>query len=195
MDELQGSGPKVHRRVELSWRMNLRHSLKFVYMPIAFSGAGTAATPVSFAGATLPPGILIDSDARLDSYRVTYRYLLHESDHWRWRIGTTALLWNARAALRAQGLMARESHVGAVPLLSANVESDIAPSWTALLDVDGLLVPRGRVLDAAAKIRYDLTDAWYVTAGYRLFEMRVDYREHLAAGRYHFAVVSLGVRF
>jgi hypothetical protein len=61
--------------------------------------------------------------------------------------------------------------------------------------VDGLLVPQGRVLDAAAKIRYDLTDAWYVTAGYRLFEMRVDYREHLAAGRYHFAVVSLGVRF
>jgi hypothetical protein len=195
MTTLQGSGPKVHRRVELTWHMNHRHAIRFVYMPLGFSGAGTFATPVRFAGEAFPPNIPVDSDYKLDSYRLTYRYLLHESERWRWKVGATALLWDARAELRAQGLVAQESHVGAVPLLSTNVEYAIAPRWTALIDFDGLIVPQGRMLDAAAKVRYDLTDAWYVTAGYRLFDGRVDYREHMAAGRYSFAVVSLGVRF
>ena len=57
-----------------------------------------------------------------------------------------------------------------------------------------LVSTQGRAIDAAAKIRYDLTDAWYLTAGYRVFEGGVD-NERFAFGWYNFALVSLGVRF
>jgi len=43
------------------------------------------------------------------------------------------------------------------------------------------------------KIRYDLTDAWYMTAGYRVFEGGVD-NDRYAFGWYNFALISLGVR-
>lgn len=69
----------------------------------------------------------------------------------------------------------------------------LAPRWTALVDVDGLVSPQGRAIDAAVKIRYDLTEMWYVTAGYRVFDGGVDDEDRFAFAWY--AVVSLGARF
>ena len=194
LTDLQGNGPGAHRRVELTWNLNHRHSLRFVYAPIGFSGSGSFATPVRFAGETFAPGSPVDSDYKFDSYRLTYRYLLHESDRWRWRIGATAFIRDAKVELRQAGRVASDSNVGFVPLLSAGVEYAIAPRWTALIDFDGLVSTQGRAIDAAAKIRYDLSDAWYVSAGYRVFEGGVD-NERYAFGWYNFALISLGARF
>lgn len=193
--QLQGSGPEVQRRVELTWNPAHRHSVRFVYAPLSFSGSGSFGTPVLFAGATFAPGTATDSDYRFDSYRLTYRYLAYESDRWRLRIGATAFVRDAKVELRQPGVTASDSNVGFVPLLSANAEYSIAPQWTALVDFDGLVAPQGRALDIAAKIRYDISDRWYVTAGYRVFEGGVDNSERFAFGWYNFAVVSLGVRF
>ena len=191
---LQGSGPEAQRRVELTWNLAHRHSLRFVYAPLTFSGSGTFDNTVLFAGGTFSPNVPVDSDYKFDSYRLSYRYLIHETDRWRWRIGATAFIRDARVELRQGGLVASDSDVGFVPLLSANVEYDLAPRWTALLDFDGLIAPQGRAIDAAVKIRYDITDTWYASAGYRVFEGGVD-NDTFAFGWYNFAVFSLGVRF
>jgi hypothetical protein len=150
---------------------------------------------VRFAGSTFAPGTATDSDYRFDSYRLTYRYLAYESERWRLRIGATAFIRDAKVELRQPGVTASDSDVGFVPLLSANVEYQLAPRWTALVDFDGLVSTQGRAIDAAAKIRYDLTDTWFATAGYRVFEGGVDNDERFAFGWYNFAVVSLGARF
>ena len=192
--DLQGNGPEAHRRVELTWNVNHRHALRFVYAPIGFSGSGSFATPVRFAGGTFTPGSPVDSDYKFDSYRLTYRYLLYESDRWRWRIGATAFIRDAKVELRQAGRVASDSNIGFVPLLSAGVKYAIAPRWTALIDFDGLVSTQGRAIDAAAKIRYDLSDAWYVSAGYRVFEGGVD-NDTYAFGWYNIALVSLGARF
>ncbi len=194
LTDLQGHGPAVHRRVELTWNLNHRHSLRFVYAPIGFSGSGTFSTPVRFAGGTFTPGSAVDSDYKFDSYRLSYRYLIHESERWRWRIGATAFIRDAKVELRQAGRVATDSNVGFVPLLSAALEYAIAPRWTALIDFDGLVSTQGRAIDAAAKIRYDLSDAWYLSAGYRVFEGGVD-NDTYAFGWYNFALLSLGVRF
>jgi hypothetical protein len=195
MTDLQGSGPGAQRRVELTWQMTRRHSVRFVYAPLNFSGSGTFATPVRFAGGTFAPGTAVDSDYKFDSYRLTYRYLVHESERWKWRIGATAFVRDARVELRQPGLTSSDSNVGVVPLLSASMEYAMAPRWTALVDFDGLISTQGRVIDAAVKIRYDLTDAWYLSAGYRVFEGGVDNGERFAFGWYNFALFSLGLRF
>lgn len=194
LTDIQGNGPEAQRRVELTWNMNHRHSLRFVYAPLGFSGTGSFGVPVRFAGGTFAPGLPVDSEYKFDSYRLTYRYLIHESDRWRWRIGATAFIRDARVELRQQGTVASDSNVGFVPLLSSSVEYDITPRWTALLDFDGLVSTQGRAIDAALKVRYDLTDHWFMTAGYRVFEGGVD-NDRYAFGWYNFALVSLGVRF
>jgi hypothetical protein len=154
LTDLQGHGPEAQRRVEATWNIAHRHSVRFVYAPLEFSGAGTLASPVRFAGGTFTPGSRIDSEYKFNSYRLTYRYLLHESDRWRFRIGATAFIRDAKVELRQQGTVASDSNVGFVPLLSANLEYGITPRWTLLLDVDGLVSTEGRAIDAAAKIRY-----------------------------------------
>lgn len=193
--DLQGSGPKAHLRVELTWNFLHRHSVRVVYAPINFSGSGVFDEPVRFAGGTFAPNVLTDSDYKFDSYRLTYRYLFYESDRWRWRIGATVFVRDADVRLRQPGVTTSDSDVGVVPLLSASTEYTIAPRWVALVDFDGLIAPQGRAIDAAVKIRYDLSDRWYVTAGYRVFEGGVDNGERFAFGWYNFAVVSVGARF
>jgi hypothetical protein len=195
LTDLQGHGPDAQRRVEATWNIAHRHSVRFVYAPLDFSGTGTLASPVRFAGGTFTPGSPVDSEYKFDSYRLTYRYLFHESDRWRFRMGATAFIRDARVKLRQQDTVASDSNVGFVPLLSANIEYSITPRWTLLMDVDGLISTQGRAIDAAAKIRYAFNDTWYVSAGYRVFEGGVDNDERFAFGWYNFAVVSLGVRF
>lgn len=193
--DLQDSSPNVHRRVEAIWKLSKRHFLRFVYAPLEFSGSGTFASPVLFAGGTFTPDTTVDTGYKFDSYRVTYRYQFYESERWRLKIGVTALVRDAKVELKQQAVTASDSDIGVVPLLSANMEFALAPRWTALVDFDGLVSPQGRAIDAAAKIRYDLTDNWYVSAGYRVFEGGVDNNERFAFGWYNFAVVSLGARF
>ena len=191
---LQDAGPGIQRRVELTWNVNARHSLRFVYAPISFSGSGALSTPVRFASGTFLPGSMVDSDYRFDSYRLTYRYQVHDSDRWRWRIGATAFIRDAKVELRQDGRVATDSNIGFVPLLSASAEYAFTPRWVAILDFDGLVSTQGRAIDAALKIRYHLNDAWYVAAGYRVFEGGVDNNTY-AFGWYNIALVSVGLRF
>ena len=192
---LQDSSPNVQRRVEATWNILSRHSIRFVYAPLEFTGTGTLASPVRFAGGSFTPGTAVDSEYKFDSYRLTYRYMFYESERWKMRIGATAFVRDAKVQLQQQGVTASDSDIGVVPLLSANMEYALLPRWTALVDFDGLVSPQGRAIDAAAKIRYDLTDNWYVSAGYRVFEGGVDNDERFAFAWYNFAVVSLGARF
>ncbi|MBH0204844.1 MAG: hypothetical protein HP498_03305 [Nitrospira sp.] len=185
----------TQRRVEATWHPGHRHALRFVYQPLGFSGAGSFATPVLFAGGTFAPGTPVESDYKFDSYRVTYRYLFYESSTWGVSAGATAFIRDAKVELRQAGSTATDSNVGFVPLLSLNAEYRFAPRWMAVVDVDGLVAPQGRAFDAAAKIRHDLTDHWSVSAGYRTFEGGVDNGERFAFGWFHFAVVSIGYRY
>ena len=193
--DIQDSTPIVQRRVEATWNPGRRHALRFVYQPLGFSGTGSFATPVLFAGGTFAPDTSVGSDYKFDSYRFTYRYLFYESSTWRVSAGATAFVRDAKVELRQAGTTASDSNLGIVPLISLNVEYRFTPRWTAVVDVDGLVAPQGRAIDAAAKIRYNLTDHWSLSAGYRTFEGGVDNSERFAFGWFHFAVVSIGYRF
>ena len=193
--DIQDSTPIVQRRVEATWYPSRRHALRFVYQPLGFSGTGSFALPVLFAGGTFASGAPVESDYKFDSYRVTYRYLFYESSTWRLSAGATAFIRDAKVELRQAGSTSTDSNVGFVPLLSVNAEYHFAPRWMAVVDVDGLVAPQGRAFDAAAKIRHDLTDHWSVSAGYRTFEGGVDNGERFAFGWFHFAVVSIGYRY
>jgi hypothetical protein len=115
LTDLQGHGPEAHRRVELTWNVNHRHALRFVYAPIGFSRSGSFPTPVRFARGTFSASP-VDSDYKFDSDRLTYRYMVYETDGWRWRIGATAFIRDAKVRLRQAGRVASDSPIGFGPL-------------------------------------------------------------------------------
>ena len=65
LTDIQGNGPNAQRRVELTWNMAHRHSVRFVYAPLAFSGTGAFDMPIRFAGGSFTPGTAVDSNTSL----------------------------------------------------------------------------------------------------------------------------------
>ncbi|MFO0699615.1 MAG: hypothetical protein U0236_10315 [Nitrospira sp.] len=186
LTDIQDRTPIVQRRVKAKWNPGHRHAIRFGYQPLGFSGTGSFTTPVLFTGGTFIPSSPVESAYTFNSYRFTYRYLFYESSTWRLSAGATAFIRDANVELRQAGRTARDSNIGAVPLLSLNLEYRFAPRWTAVVDFDGLIAPQARAINAAAKIRYDLTNHWPISAGYRAFEGGVDNDERFAFGWFHF---------
>lgn len=66
---------------------------------------------------------------------------------------------------------------------------------THAFDLDGLAAPQGRAFDAAAKFRYDLTENWSLSAGYRTLKGGADTDTVYTFAWFHYAAFSIAYRF
>jgi hypothetical protein len=195
LDDLTGSGPFPGGRVELSWRLAQRHELRAVVAPLRISGTGTLDEPVEFDGESFAPGTATDATYRFDSYRLTYRYRIHDGEEWIWNLGLTAFLRDAEIELKQAGVAASKSNTGVVPLLHVAGSWHFAPDWRLALDADGAASPQGRALDAALKGYWRIGEDLELGFGYRTIEGGADNDEVYTFAWIHEAVVSLRFAF
>jgi hypothetical protein len=193
--ELTQSGPFASGRVMFDVNIARRHGLRFIVAPLRVDGSGTFDQPVSFAGATFAPGVSTTGKYKFDTYRLGYRYLFLATRAWRLRAGGTLLVRDAEIKLEQDGVTASDSDVGVVPLINFLAEWLFAGRWRAILDFEGLAGGPGRALDLALKVRYDLTDRWYLGGGYRLLEGGADTDEVYNFSWFNYAIVTVGYQF
>jgi hypothetical protein len=193
--DIAGSGPLPFYRLELSYTLKPRHSLRFLYAPFEYTETGTLDKDVVFVDQTFDVGESTEATYRFNSYRATYRYLWHDGKQWQWHVGFTAKIRDAEIALQQEGKSAKDSNVGFVPLLNLYGEYSFAPRWRLLVDFDGLAGPQGRAVDLGLLARYDVARRWYVGAGYRTLEGGADNDEVYNFAWIHYASVSAGYRF
>lgn len=193
--DLTGTGPYAAGRFTLGWNIRPRHGLRLVAAPLRVTGSGTFDQPVSFAGTTFAAGTSTEGNYKFDTYRLTYRYVFLNKNAWRLSVGGTLLLRDAEIELEQNGLKASDSNVGVVPLLSFATDWMFAEQWAAIFDFEGLAGGPGRAFDVALKLRYDVTDHWYVGGGYRLLEGGADNDTVYNFAWFNFAVLSIGYRF
>jgi hypothetical protein len=193
--DIAGSGPLPFYRLELSYTLKPRHSLRFLYAPFEYTETGTLDKDVVFVDQTFDVGESTEATYRFNSYRATYRYLWHDGKQWKWHVGFTAKIRDAEIALQQEGKSAKDSNVGFVPLLNLYGEYSFAPRWRLLVDFDGLAGPQGRAVDLGLLARYDVARRWYVGAGYRTLEGGADNDEVYNFAWIHYASVSAGYRF
>ena len=191
LDDLTGSGPYPAARLYATWSPAERHEIRALIAPLSLDGEGTLDEEVSFAGETFAPGVPTDASYRFDSYRLTYRYLVHDGERWDWRIGFTAKLRDAEIELEQAGVTGRKTDTGFVPLLHVAGDWHLAPGWRLSLDVDGLASPQGRAFDAALKGYWTIADGLDLGFGYRTVEGGADNDEVYTFAWLHQAVVSL----
>jgi hypothetical protein len=129
------------------------------------------------------------------SYRFTYRYRFFRGSTWRWKVGATAFVRDARIALRQGETFAEDTDVGLVPLLYLGGEARWSERWRFGLDFEGLGASQGRAFDVAAHLGYALSDRWELTFGYRTIEGGADVEEVYNFAWLHFAVASVRLRF
>jgi hypothetical protein len=194
LSDLIGSGPFASLRLEASYNISRRHGLRLVLAPLSISGTGTLDETVEFAGATFAAGIPTEGRYRFNSYRLTYRYRFHDGPKWRWQIGFTAKVRDAKVALEQEGASASDSNVGPVPLIHLAGQVRLSPRWRISGDLDALAAPQGRAEDLALKVRYDPTEQWSLALGYRTLEGGADSDTVYTFAWFHYVVAAVTLR-
>lgn len=195
LKDLQGSGPAAFVRVSGAYTWGDRHQIHALYAPLTISGTGTFSTPVLFQGETFAANVATAGRYRFDSYRIGYRYKFLDESQWQIWGGATLKVRDANIALAQGALDANRSNTGFVPLLSLYVRRDLNERWSAILDLEGLAAPQGRAIDAAFKVRYQVTDKIGLNAGYRMLEGGADNNKVYTFAWLHYGLLSLDYRF
>jgi hypothetical protein len=193
--DLIGSGPSAAGRGYLTWDVAPKSSLRLLIAPLSIQGEGTLPDSVRFAGETFAPGVVTDATYKFNSYRLSYRYLVHDGARWQWRIGLTGKIRDARIALAQPGTQAEKTDLGFVPLLNLNGLVTLSPRLRLELDADGLAAPQGRAFDVALKGRYELGPRVDLAVGYRTLEGGADVDAAYTFAWLHYAVASVAWRF
>lgn len=190
IDELTGAGPFPAGRIAFDWPLNERHRLRFLVAPLRIDETGTASQPIVFQDTTFATGP-IRAKYQFDSYRVSYRYVFHDSERWSWSGGGTLNVRSAEIRLQQGALDQAKRDTGVVPLLALEGQWRFAPGWHVLLDFEGLAAPQGRAIDAALKIGYDITPDISVAGGYRFLDGGADNEEVYTFASFDYAVLGI----
>jgi hypothetical protein len=185
-----GSGPWPAGRIYVTWNLAERHGLRLLLAPLSVTEDGLLDEPVDFAGASFVPG-QARATYTFNSYRLSYRYRLRDTERLTAWVGFTAKVRDAEIALEQGGVSSSKDDLGFVPLLHAAGEWRVAPGWRLSLDADALAGGPGRAVDASLKAGYDLGDNWTLGAGYRTVEGGADVTSVYNFAWLHYAVLSL----
>jgi len=194
IDGITGSGPYPAGRVALEWPLAERHVLRLLAAPLRIDDTGLSVRTIVFRDTVFDPG-RVRAEYRFDSWRLGYRYVFHDSEHWTWSGGATLNIRDAEIRLSQDGTSRSRSNTGVVPLLALVGEWRFAPGWSMLLDFEGLGAPQGRAIDATLQAGYDLTPSLQLSGGYRVLDGGADNDDLYTFARFDFAVLALRWRF
>lgn len=195
LSDLIGAGPAPAGRVQVTWRVAERHSVRGVYAPLRITGTGVPDQPILFAGSAFTAEAPIEATYQFSSYRATYRFRVYQGDTWAWHIGATAFVRDAVVALAQGTTAAEDTDIGFVPLGHVDGEARFGERWTLVLDLDIAAAPQGRAIDFAGIARYRLGDRWAVGGGYRTIEGGADVPRVYAFAWLHALVASASLGF
>ena len=193
MTALTGSGATAFARLDGRWRIDDRHGLRLVIAPLEVSGGGRLSRDTTFSGETFAAGETAGT-YRFNAYKLTYRYTLSERGPWRWGIGFTGVVRDARIALRQGVRRADKENVGFVPALHLSGDYRWNERWSIGVDFDGLAGGPGRLFDIALKLHRELGERWRLGFGYRTLEGGADTEEVYNFAWLHYAVLDLRYR-
>ena len=193
--DLTGRGPDVFFRAQASVQIAKRHGVRLLFAPVQITGTGTFAAPVRFVDQTFLPSVPTQGTYKFNTYRVTYRYTLHEGPDWRVEIGAAGLIRDAKIELQQGGVAARYTDLGFVPLGYVSATRRLSDRASLVFDLEGLGSPQGRALDGIAKLDVSVTPKWSIGFGYRTLEGGADVSSVYTFAWLHYGVVAVGYRF
>jgi hypothetical protein len=193
--DLVGKGPQTAWRSYLTWEINAKHSLRGLYAPLSLTENGVPEGDLRFNGESFSGGQEVSATYKFNSYRLTYSYLWHESQTWRWQIGFTAKIRDAKVQLRQGGVDSTKDDVGFVPLLHLAGRYRLGETWYVNLDLDALAGGPGRAEDVALKLGWQAGSKVAWELGYRTVEGGADVDEVYSFAWLHYVVTSVRLEY
>lgn len=193
--DLAGKGPQIAWRGYLTWQINEKHSLRGLYAPLSIIESGVPVGDVSFNGTIFTAGQDVEATYKFNSYRLTYSYRWHEGQKWRWNIGFTAKVRDAKVQLVQGAVESTKDDLGFVPLLHLAGRYKLNDAWYMNLDLDALAGGPGRAEDVALKLGWQLSPKVAWELGYRTVEGGADVEKVYSFAWLHYAVTSFRLTF
>lgn len=191
--DVVGKGSWPAARLYVTWNLNETHGLRFLLAPLNIIETSELGSPVDFAGSSFVSGTPAEATYKFNSWRLSYRYRFYASERWRWWIGFTAKIRDAKIRLNQGSEVAEKTDVGFVPLLHIAGTWSFASNWTGEIDIDALAGGPGRAEDVSLKARYHFNEHWSMACGYRMVEGGADVDEVYTFAWLHFAVISVSL--
>jgi len=195
MLDLTGNGADPYARIYATYQINDRHSVRLNLAPLSVAGNGQLDAPVRFQDADFAANVDTRVRYQFNTYRLTYRWMYHQSDKWDLGLGGTLLVRDAKIALRQGALQRSDDDLGLVPLLHLYGAYHLTPRTSLILDFEGAAAPQGRAVDMTLKLQHELDSGWHVFGGYRTLEGGADNDRLYTFAWLHFASVGVGFRF
>lgn len=193
-DDLEADGAAAFR-MRVGFALGGRHSLALMAAPLSVESSGVLPRDVDFNGEHFAAGTAADATFRFDSYRLVYRYLLHDSEDWSFSLGGAAKVRDAAIRLEGGGLESEKTNTGFVPLLSFNLTWKLSDRFALVADGEALAAPQGRAEDVLFAGRCAVAPNVAVYAGYRILEGGADNDEVYTFSMFHYAVAGLTLTF
>jgi hypothetical protein len=193
-DELQ-AGTKIFGRLKAGYLLNERSELLLLIAPLRFIYTGSLADKTLFQGTNFLAGKAIEATYQFNSYRLSYRYYLQNSDRFRLGLGLTLKIRDALIGLESGQLQAEKTDFGFVPLINFFLQWKPTEKFGVLLDGDALAAPQGRAEDVIVALSYHLNDNLFVKAGYRLLEGGAANNTVYTFSMFHYGVVGFHLKF
>ncbi len=182
-------------RVELNYLLNDKHTFELTAAPLQIDYEDSNLESIDFAGSTFS-GNDIDGRYEFNTYRISYRYRLVDKPKFIFDIGASLLMRDARISLTQNDLMAEDTDLGFVPLISFYLNYSPASKLALLLKGDALVGPQGRAEDVFGGILFDIIDSRLkLKAGYRFIEGGADVDQVYNFAFIHFVDLGLAYTF
>lgn len=185
--------PAVFYRLRAGYAIKSRHTVSVLYAPLTVKSDGTVTFPIDFEGITFPANTSLDASYTFNSYRITYRYDFVKKPGFEFGLGFTAKIRDAEIALKSDGLSAKKTNVGFVPIINFRLNWLINEKFGLLLEGDALAAPQGRAEDVLIAATYKLLDKVALRTGYRILEGGADNDEVYNFSLFNYALVGLSI--
>lgn len=184
-------GPVIPVRVRISYTFNGKNHLFALWAPLQVKYQGAAPRTIQFQDAQFAQGSNINGLYRFNSYRLTYRRDVVQTDNWTLGVGLTGKIRDASVQLEddANGVE-RNDNVGPVPLLHLYAAYHIG-GGAIYFEGDGLASKQGRAFDLFLGTRIPLAERLDLKAGYRVLEGGTDSDEVYNFSWINYASVGL----
>ena len=185
------SDPYFFWRMRVSRRLGDRHYLSFLVAPLRFESSGRLDRDALFVDKAFTAGTDLTARYRFDSYRLTYRYRLHESEKLTAGIGLTAKIRDAEISLEDADRKASKPNTGFVPLVNFRLQWRFHPKLGMLTEGDALAAPQGRAEDVLIALTGDIENNLRFKLGYRILEGGADNDEVYTFALVHYLVLGI----
>lgn len=195
MLKLTGDGPVPYARLYATYDFNERHALRVNLAPLSTAGSGSLDKAVRFQDGDFAAATPTRGHYKFNTYRMTYRWMFHNSAKWDLGLGAALLIRDAEIALRQGNLQRSDDDLGLVPLLHLYGAYHLSDSTSLIMDFEGAAAPQGRAVDLSLKVQHELPSGWQLSGGYRTLEGGADNDSLYTFAWLHFATIGVGRRF